>query len=82
VTEHSGEPSERDYLEGLRRADKFPPAEHLHTIPIDPSLTVDEAWHELCLMGARATTTGQPTWATVECDGDECQNIATERDPA
>lgn len=49
---------------------------HIHTIPVDASLTSDEAWRELCLMGVRATNTGSETWANIECDGDECQNIA------
>ncbi len=52
---------------------------HLHTIPVDPSLTVAEAWHELCLMGVRATDTGEPTWATIRCDGTECEGIADGR---
>lgn len=46
--------------------------EHVHTIPVDASLTVDEAWRELCLMGVRATDTGSETWANVVCDGEEC----------
>ena len=38
---------------------EFAPPER-HVIPVDPSLTVDEAWRELCLMGVRATVTGEP----------------------
>ncbi len=49
---------------------------HIHTFPVDPSLTPDEAWHELCLMGARSTFTGTEGWANIECDGEECRNIA------
>lgn len=49
---------------------------HIHTFPVDASMTVDEAWHELCLMGVRATYTGSETWANVECDGEECWRIA------
>lgn len=48
---------------------------HIHTIPVDTSLTVDEAWRELCLMGVRCTDTGSETWANVECHGD-CNGIA------
>lgn len=57
------------------------PASHLHTIPVDPSLTVEEAWRELCLMGVRATDTGEPTWATIRCDGVECDGIARDATP-
>lgn len=52
--------------------------QHLHTIPVDPSLTPEEAWRELCLMGVRSTVTGEPTWVVIECDGDECSAIAWE----
>lgn len=48
---------------------------HWHTIPVDTSLTVDEAWDELCLMGVRATNTGSESWAAVRCDGEECLRI-------
>lgn len=48
---------------------------HSHVIPVDPSLTVEEAWHELCIIGCRATYTGEPSWASVDCDGDECIGI-------
>jgi hypothetical protein len=43
---------------------------YFHTIPVDTSLTVDEAWHEIRLMGVRSTNTGSEVWANVECDGD------------
>ena len=56
-------------------------SKHLHVIPVDPSMTPDEAWHELCLMGVRATHTGEATWANVECDGGECHAIPQEDDP-
>lgn len=49
---------------------------HLHVIPVDPSMTVEEAWHELCLMGVRATDTGPEKWASLRCDGTECEGIA------
>lgn len=50
-------------------------ADHRHVIPVDPSLTPDEAWHELLLMHCRATNTGDPTWAVVRCDGSECPGV-------
>lgn len=52
---------------------------HLHTIPVDASLTADEAWRELCIFGQRVTDSGAQTWATVRCDGEECRLI--EREP-
>jgi len=51
---------------------------HTHTVPVDPSLTVEEAWGELCLMGVRATFTGPEQWANVDCDGEECWRIPEE----
>lgn len=54
--------------------------EHVHTYPVDASLTPEEAWHELCLMGVRTTDTGSETWANVVCDGDECWRIADGRE--
>lgn len=49
---------------------------HIHTFPVDPSLTPDEAWRELCLMGVRTTYTGTERWSNIECDGEECWRIA------
>lgn len=51
---------------------------HTHVIPVDPSLTPEEAWRELCLMGVRATNTGPATWTAVTCTDDECEGIARE----
>lgn len=48
---------------------------HVHVIPVDASLTPAEAWHELCLMGVRATNTGSETWTVITCDGEECSRI-------
>jgi hypothetical protein len=48
----------------------------VHVIPVDATLTPDEAWDELCLMGVRATNTGTETWAVIQCDGQECSQIA------
>lgn len=51
---------------------------HVHVIPVDPSLTPDEAWREICIFGRRVTFTGAQTWANVTCDGDECDQIQEE----
>lgn len=49
---------------------------HTHVIPVDATLSVDEAWKELCIMGVRATDTGSESWAVIEdCDGEECAAI-------
>lgn len=48
---------------------------HIHTIPVDPSLTVEDAWKELCIFGRRITYTGRERWANVYCDGEECSSI-------
>ncbi len=48
---------------------------HIHTIPVDPSQTLIEAWRELCIFSRRITCTGPSTWAVVNCDGEECVNI-------
>lgn len=52
--------------------------QHVHTFPVDPSLTQDQAWREICIFGRRVTFTGDPKWANILCDGDEC---GTEGDP-
>lgn len=53
-----------------------PDGSHIHVFPVDASLTPDEAWKELCIMGFRATDTGSESgYATVRCDGQECRNI-------
>lgn len=46
--------------------------EHVHTIPVDPSLTTEEAWLEICIFGQRVTLTGSETWVNLRCDGEEC----------
>lgn len=51
---------------------------HLHVIPVDPSLTTQQAWEELRLMHKRITYTGQETWTAIECDGHECSEIEEE----
>ncbi len=48
---------------------------HIHTIPVDSSQTVEEAWRELRIFTKRITDTKTEKWATVECDGEECTNI-------
>lgn len=52
-------------------------APHVHTIPVDASLTALEAWTELAIFGQRITFTGGvDTWADVTgCDGEQCRNI-------
>jgi len=52
---------------------------HTHTIPVDPSQTAAEAWRELCIFTKRVTWTGSPTWAVIDCDGEECINIDRSR---
>lgn len=52
------------------------PIREVHIIPVDASLTPDEAWAELCKHGRRIThTDGPETWATIRCDGVECADI-------
>ena len=53
---------------------------HVHVFPVDPSLTADEAWKEICVFGRRVTDTGLETWAQIRCDGIECEGI-TYADP-
>ena len=53
--------------------------EHVHTYPVDPSLTAAEAWAELCNFGRRVTFTGEPQWANALCDVEECRNIQDEQ---
>lgn len=53
---------------------------HVHVIPVDATLTVDEAWKELCIFGRRVTYDGgigTEAWAVARCDGEECSNIET-----
>lgn len=55
------------------------PIREVHTIPVDASLTPDEAWAELCREGKRTTyTEGPVTWVAIRCDGVECMNIIEE----
>lgn len=46
-----------------------------HAIPVDKSLTVAEAWKEICVYGQRMTYTGSETWAAVICDGKVCEKV-------
>jgi hypothetical protein len=50
-------------------------ASHVHVIPVDPSLSPDDAWKELCIFGRRLTFTGPECWSVVKCDGEECSGI-------
>lgn len=56
----------------------MPPGGHTHTVPVDPSLSSEVAWRELCIFGRRVTYTGEPAWAVVACDGEECRAIERE----
>lgn len=47
-------------------------ATHIHTIPVDPALTPDEAWHEIRVFGLRVTYTGDHTWASINCADEPC----------
>ena len=52
------------------------PIREMHVIPVDASLTPDEAWAEVCKHGKRVTyTDGPETWAGIQCDGVECMDI-------
>jgi hypothetical protein len=46
---------------------------HLHTIPVDDTLTPEEAWAELVEYGSRLTDTGHETWAVLWCSG--CRSV-------
>lgn len=54
---------------------------HVHVIPVDLSLTAEEAWREVCIFGRRVTYTGAEMWATMGCDGEECRLIEEEPTP-
>lgn len=59
------------------------PISELHVIPVDASLTPDEAWAELCRNGQRTTFTDGPTsWAVIRCDGVECFDFHTDDEEA
>lgn len=53
-------------------------SEHIHTIPVDPALSPRDAWFEMCLYGRRTTYTGEETWTSVRCDGEECRLLDLE----
>lgn len=49
---------------------------HIHLIPVDRSMTAEEAWRELCIFGQRVTYTvpeGTEAWASIACEG-ECHD--------
>lgn len=55
------------------------PTRETHVIPVDASLTPDEAWAEICRNGTRVTYTAAPvTWAAIECDGVECLGVVAD----
>lgn len=45
---------------------------HIHTYPVDNSLSAEDAWHEIRLFGQRLTFTGGETWVNRECEGEWC----------
>lgn len=51
---------------------------HIHVIPVDASLSVEDAWRELCIFGQRVTYTGSEKWAEIHCDGEECRLLEVE----
>lgn len=48
---------------------------HVHVAPVPPGMTPEEAFAEACYMGRLMPYEGEPTWATVECDGEVCRGI-------
>lgn len=51
------------------------PQHHVHVIPLPDGMTVEDAWSELCVLGHLAQPDDNCRWATLTCDGDECQGI-------
>lgn len=51
------------------------PAQHVHTFPVPPGWTDDEAWEWLC-QGLLLPTTDEPAhWTNYMCDGEECSRM-------
>lgn len=56
------------------------PGMHWHVYPVDPSLTPEQAWEEIRLMGRRTTfTPGRESWSNRLCDGSECDTVEDAR---
>ena len=48
-------------------------SEHVHTFPVPPGWTDDEAWEWIC-QGLTLPTTEEPDhWCNYVCDGEECR---------
>lgn len=61
--------------------DDVKPKHHIHSFPVDPSMTAMEAWKELCIFGRRVTNTGPAqSWVVKRCDGEECRLIEGNRE--
>lgn len=48
---------------------------HLHTIPVPPFWNPESAWEVICKEGRLPEYEGKPTWAVIECDGEECKGV-------
>lgn len=48
---------------------------HVHTIPVPPFWSPDDAWMVLWSEGRLPPYEGKPTWAVIECNGRECERI-------
>jgi hypothetical protein len=62
-------------VESEERTDGGAMVKKIHVIPVDASLTPEDAWKEICIFGQRVTYSGSETWATIECDREECRSI-------
>lgn len=52
---------------------------HLHVIPVPQGSTADEAWREITREGRILDTTLPIVeWATIKCDGEECDRVEVE----
>ena len=50
-------------------------SQHVHTFPVPPGWTDDEAWEWIC-QGLTLPTTEEPDhWCNYVCDGEECRRI-------
>lgn len=48
---------------------------HVHTYPVPPDWTDDEAWEWICQGLALPTIEEPDHWCSRTCDGDECSRI-------
>lgn len=49
--------------------------EHAHTIPVPRGMTAGESWAEIITLGRLIEPDEFCSWATVECDGEECADV-------